>query len=109
MMRDSLKKAAESPYFQLTMSVGINNLLAAAKILSSIGIDVNHLITQALQSINEQLTDAAYSVTDLDELLKQAQAIGDEEVVETQSQEAGNVTPTKESGDSSKGNFGKPE
>lgn len=98
MMRDSLKKAAQSPYFQLTMSVGINNLLAAAKILSSIGIDVNDLITQALQSINDQLTDAAYSVTDLDELLQQAQAIGDEVVEESEKKsQTGNVTP-KESG-----------
>ncbi len=94
MMRDSLKNAAQSPYFKLTMSVGINNLLAAAKLLSSIGIDVNDQIAEALRSINEQLTDAAYNITDLDELLKSAQAIGDEVVQTQEKKQTGNVTPT---------------
>ncbi len=77
-MRDILKIAAQSPYFPLTMSTGINNLLAAAKLLSSIGIDVNGPLAEALRSINDQLTDAAYETTDLSELLEQAQSIGDE-------------------------------
>ena len=83
MMRDLLREAAKSPHFQLSMSVGINNLLAAAKLLSSIGIDVKEHVAEALKSINVQLSDAAYAMTDLDELLESAQAIGDE-VVTTQ-------------------------
>ena len=100
-MRESLQIAAKSPYFQLTMSVGIQNLLAAAKVLSSIGVDVNVYIEEALKSINHQLTDAAYESTDLDELLEQAQAIGDE-VAEKSEETTGNATPTsKKGGDSS--------
>ena len=77
MMRDSLRLAAKSPHFQLTMSHGINNLLAAAKLLSSIGIDVTDPLADALRSINAQLTDAAYDVTDLDKLLEEANSIGE--------------------------------
>ena len=107
MMRDKLREAAKSPLFRLTMSAGINSLTFAARTLSSIGIDVTDDVKVALQSINQQLNDAAYEITDLDELLKEAQAIGDEVVEKPQTNETGDATPTTEIGDSSEGNFGK--
>lgn len=76
MMGDSLKKAAQTPYFQQAVSVAIQSLIGAAQILSSVGIDITKDTTDALRSIHSQLTAAAYEVTDLDELLKQAQALG---------------------------------
>jgi hypothetical protein len=77
----SLKLAAKNPYFQQAVSVGIQNLLAAAQVLSSVGIKITSNIADTLREIHVQLTDAAYEVTNLDELLKQAQEIGRNEVV----------------------------
>lgn len=108
MMRDKIREAAKSPLFRLTMLAGINSLTSAARTLSTIGIDVTKDVEQALQTINQQLSEAAYAETDLDELLKEAQAIGDEVEKTPSVKKTGNVTPTrKKGGDSGKGNFGK--
>jgi hypothetical protein len=84
MMEDSiLHKAASMSTFKVAASIGIQNLLAAARILSSIGLDINTEIAKILESLNLQLMSAAYEVTNLDDLLRQARAIGDE-IVKTQ-------------------------
>lgn len=110
-MRDNLKRAAGEPYFKLTLMLGVNGLIEAARVLSSIGIDVNALVEEALKSINSQLTDAAYEMTDLDGLLKEAQAIGDDVVqIPEETSEGGRATPkTEDGGNSSKGNLREPE
>jgi len=94
-MRDSLQKAASTPYFKLAVDVGLQNLISAAQVFSSVGIDISTHITGALQAIHSQLSDAAYEVTDLDELIEQAQAIGDSKVV-TQEKE---IRPPREDGE----------
>jgi hypothetical protein len=107
MMRDKLRGSVSDPYFRLTLMLGVNGLIDASRQLTSIGIDVNKLITLALKDISSQLNNAAYEITDLDALLQEAQAIGDE-VVETQ-EITGTVTPntTEESDNSSKRDFEK--
>ena len=54
----------------------------AVKIKKETGLDIQHeirkRIEEALKSINLQLAGAAYEITDLDVLLQEAQAIGDE-------------------------------
>jgi len=94
MMRDKLLSAIRDPYFKLTLMLGVNGLTDAARHLSSVGINVNDLISEALKSINLQLSDAAYEITDLDALLQEAQAIGDEIVETPQQTKQGTVTPT---------------
>ncbi len=103
-MRDRLRDAVKDPYFRLTLMVGIHGLIDAARHLSSIGIDVNEFITQALKDVSLQLNDAAYAVTDLDALLNEARAIGDEVVKKPQAKE-GIITPTsiEEDDDKSQG------
>ena len=108
MMRDKLVRAVEDPLFKQTLMLGVEGLISSSQTLMLVGIDVNELITLALQSVNSQLNAAAYEITDLDALLQEAQMMGDE-VVETQQGETGNVTPdSTEVDDSSKGNFGEP-
>lgn len=82
MMGDSLNKAAQTPYFQQAVSVGIQSLIGAAQILSSVGIDITKNTAETLRAIHSQLTAAAYEVTDLDALLKTAQDIGNEVVAQ---------------------------
>jgi hypothetical protein len=84
--------------------LGVNGLIDSARLLTSVGVDVNELITLALKNVNQQLNGAAYEITDLDALLQEAQAMGDE-VVKTPQGETGHVTPTTEVDDSSKGDF----
>jgi predicted ATP-grasp superfamily ATP-dependent carboligase len=88
--------------------LGVNNLVEAARRLSSVGIDVNDLIEETLRSINKQITELAYKITDIDDLLNEAQSIGDEIVqTEEETQQKGTATPnTEKNGDSSKGHFG---
>lgn len=106
-MRDKLRGSISDPYFRLTLMLGVNGLIDAGRQLTSIGIDVNKLITLALKDVSLQLNDAAYEITDLDALLRESQAIGDE-VVETKEVKTGNVTPNTHEGDnSSKRDFGK--
>lgn len=106
MMRERLKNAAATPQFKTLLIVGVQHLAEAALILSSIGIDVNELMKEALHSCQKQLSDATYEMTNLDELLNHAQAMGDE-VAEKQSPE-GPVTPRQtESDNSSKRDIGK--
>ena len=103
-MRDSIKNAVQTPYFQLAVSIGIQSLLGAAQTLSSVGIDITGNVADTLRKIHSQLTDAAYEVTDLDELLRQAQDIGRDKVVAQKKSSVpsqrpqGDTTPT-ESGD----------
>lgn len=106
-MRDTLLRAIRDPYFKTNLLHGVNGLIESARILTRIGIDVNKLVMLALKDINSQLNDAAYEITDLDALLKESQAIGDE-VVEKPQTEKGPVTPTPTEKDDnqSKGNFG---
>jgi hypothetical protein len=92
-MRDKLRRAIPDPYFKLTLMIGINGLIDSARHLISIGIDVNPIISEAVREINLQLSAAAYEITDLDALLQDAQAIGDE-IVKTEQTEEGFVTPT---------------
>ena len=105
-MREELQRAAGDPLFKLTLMFGVKNLINAARAFSSIGIDVCPLITEALKSISSQLTGAAYEMTDLNELLKDARVIGDEV---GKKQLPGPVTPTKtqESDNQNQRDFGK--
>ena len=109
-MRDILKRAAGDPFFKLTLMLGVNGLVEAARVLHSLGIDVNDLIEQALSSINSQLTGVAYEMTNLDELLAEARAIGDDVVQLQEEDEPGRATPeSKEDGDSSQRDFREPK
>ena len=78
-MRDNLKRATGDPYFKPTLMLGVNGLVEAARVLTTIGIDVNALIEETLNSINIQLTSTAYEMTDLEKLLEEARNIGNDE------------------------------
>lgn len=110
-MRDLLRGSVKDPYFRLTLMLGVNGLIDASRQLTSIGIDVNTLIEQALKDISSQLNDATYEITDLDALLSEAQAVGDE-VVETHKEikkTGTEPTGTQEDVDSGKRDFEKSE
>ena len=105
-MRERLKNAAGTPQFNTLLMVGVQHLVSAARTLNLVGVDVNELIEEALHSCQKQLSDAAYEMTDLDELLNHAQAMGDE-VAEKESPEGPVSGETPSNQDSSKGDFGK--
>jgi len=77
-MRDKLLNAVKSQHFKLTLMLGTNGLIESAQILTSLGLDVNEFVTQALKSINVQLNSAAYDITDLEKLLEEAQDIAND-------------------------------
>lgn len=95
MMREKLLVSIQDPLFKLTLMYGVNGLIESSRVLTSLGIDVTKLIAQALKDTNSQLSDAAYEITDLDALLQEAQAIGDD-FVETPETEAGAASTPKE-------------
>ena len=106
MMRERLKNAAGTPQFKTLLMVGVQHLVSATRTLSLIGIDVNELIEEALRSCQKQLNDAAYEMTDLDELLNHAQAMGDE-VAQEERPERPISGETSANQNSSEGDFGK--
>lgn len=93
-MRDKLLSAVESPYFKPTLITCVKKLIEASQLLSIIGIDINTQVSNVLLSINAQLQDAAYSITDIHELIQEARSIGDEEIVKKPQKEGGSTPPS---------------
>jgi hypothetical protein len=79
-MSDILKNADNNPLFRPAINTAISLLTESARILKEIGVDVTPQLTSVLQAISKQLADAAYEATDLDALLAEAQALGDDVV-----------------------------
>jgi len=100
-MRDKLIQSAHEESFREDLMSGVNGLILAARILTSLGVDVNYFVTQALEAVNAQINGVAYEVSNLDELLKQAQAIGDEVVQESQTRPQGSIEPRPKKNDDS--------
>ena len=95
-MRDKLIQSVHEDSFREDLMSGVNGLIQAARILTSLGIDVNCFITQALENVNSQINGIAYEVSNLDELLLEAQNLGDEVVKESQTRPQGSTPRTSQ-------------
>ena len=84
-MSDILNKSAKHPLFKSTLATGLAGITSGAQLLISLGIDVSNETIAVLKKIEEILRDATYNSIDLDGLLSDAQAIGDE--IEKKSQQ----------------------
>ena len=109
MMRDRLIQAAKDPSFKLILNLSLQNLITASRSLSAMGIDIREDVRSALQSISDQVTLAAYDVTNLDALLEESQAIGDQNIVQKKKTRPPARTETEENIDKSTGNIREPD
>lgn len=78
MSDEILKRAAKHPLFQPTFAAALSSITHGSQLLISLGIDVSEDAERLLKRVEEILRDATYDSLNLDELLKEAQAIGDD-------------------------------
>ena len=104
-----LKSVARHPLFKPTFAAGLSHITTGIQLLMSLGIDIEDEGRELLQKIEAVLRNTAYDSINLDELLKQAQAIGDDFGKTRKSEKSPETFRPTEGVDSSEGNLNEPD
>jgi len=106
MSDEILKKAAQHPLFQPTFAAAMSSITHGSQLLLTLGINVTDETEQLLKRVEEILREATSASLNLDELLEEARAIGDEFGKKAEKEKNSPSQRTDESLDSSEGNLG---